>query len=65
MSQKKALDQYPTPAWVAECLVREHFADLSAVDVVVDPTCGPGRFLQAVPSHVSAFGVEILSLIHI
>lgn len=28
MSQKKALDQYPTPAWVAECLVREHFADL-------------------------------------
>jgi len=59
MSQKKALDQYPTPAWVAECLVREHFADLSTADVVVDPTCGPGRFLQAVPSHVSAFGVEI------
>jgi hypothetical protein len=53
------LDQYPTPAWVAECLVRENLADLDRHDVVCDPTCGPGRFLQAVPHYVQAFGIEI------
>jgi site-specific DNA-methyltransferase (adenine-specific) len=53
------LDQYPTPAWVAQALVNDHFSDLTAQDVVCDPTCGPGRFLQAVPEHVGAFGVEI------
>ncbi|WP_455233245.1 class I SAM-dependent methyltransferase [Geopseudomonas aromaticivorans] len=53
------LDQYPTPAWVAEAIVRQHFHDLTAEDFVVDPTCGPGRFLQAIPSHVRALGVEI------
>jgi site-specific DNA-methyltransferase (adenine-specific) len=58
MSNQK-LDQYPTPAWVAECLIRDHFPDLDASDVVVDPTCGPGRFLQAIPTHVKAYGVEI------
>lgn len=53
------LDQYPTPAWVAEALVRQHFGDLSTNDVVCDPTCGPGRFLQAIPTNVGAFGVEL------
>lgn len=56
---KPHLDQYPTPAWVAEALMRSHFSDLGANDVVCDPTCGPGRFLQAVPEHVHAFGVEL------
>jgi len=58
MTQSK-LDQYPTPAWVAESLVRQHFHDLSDRDYVVDPTCGPGRFLQAIPSHIPAVGIEI------
>lgn len=53
------LDQYPTPAWVAAALVRHHFFDLTSNDVVCDPTCGPGRFLQAIPEHVQAFGAEI------
>ena len=53
------LDQYPTPAWVANALMRSHFGDLGSSDVVCDPTCGPGRFLQAVPGHVQAFGVEL------
>lgn len=56
---KPQLDQYPTPAWVAEALMRTHFGDLDANDVVCDPTCGPGRFLQAVPDRVRAFGVEL------
>lgn len=57
--KQKLLDQYPTPAWTAEALVRLHFSDLSSSDVVVDPTCGPGRFLQAIPSGVPAYGVEL------
>ena len=54
-----ALDQYPTPAWVAEAIVRSHFSDLGRSDVVVDPSCGPGRFLQAIPEEVTAFGVDV------
>ncbi len=53
------LGQFPTPAWAAEALVREHLADLSSNDFVLEPTCGPGRFLAAVPAHVEAVGVEI------
>lgn len=58
-NRQQLLDQYPTPAWVAEALVRQHFNDLSSSDVAVDLTCGPGRFLQAIPQHVTAYGVEI------
>jgi len=58
-STQRLLDQYPTPAWVAEALLRQHFSDLDSRDIVCDPTCGPGRFLQAVPEHVGAFGVEL------
>lgn len=55
----KQLGQYPTPAWVAAALVREHFHDLGKNDVVCDPSAGPGRFLQAIPDDVYAFGVEL------
>lgn len=53
------LDQYPTPAWAARCLWDEHFSDLDAQDVVWEPTCGEGRFLQAIPEHIRAYGCEI------
>lgn len=53
------LGQYPTPAWAAAALVREHLTDLGTEDLVLEPTCGPGRFLAAVPAHVPAVGVEI------
>ncbi len=53
------LNQYFTPSWAAELLVRRHFADLTSKDVVAEPSCGDGRFLMAIPPHVDAFGVEI------
>lgn len=59
MSNVVELGQYPTPAWVAEALVREHFSDLGMDDVFLEPTCGPGRFLGACPKHVRAIGVEL------
>jgi len=59
MSLKKQLCQYPTPAWVAEAIIERHFQCLDSGDCVVDPSCGPGAFLQAIPAHVQAIGVEI------
>jgi site-specific DNA-methyltransferase (adenine-specific) len=52
-------NQYPTPIWMAEALVDRHFADLDSRDMVVEPSCGPGGFLQAINQHVPAIGVEI------
>jgi predicted RNA methylase len=53
------LGQYMTKPWVADELVAMDFRNLSARDVVVDPTCGIGNFLAAIPDAVEAFGVEI------
>lgn len=52
-------DQFFTPTWAAELLLQRHFPHLTERDVVLDPSCGDGRFLMAVPEHVQAFGVEI------
>lgn len=54
-----ALMTYQTPAWAAEELVAHYFADLSSSDLVLEPTCGEGHFLDAVPSYVPAVGVEL------
>lgn len=54
-----ALDQYLTPAYAARQLWDDIFPDASAADVVVEPTCGDGRMLAAVPAHIPAFGYEI------
>lgn len=53
------LDQYFTPEWAAVELVAELFPDLSAADLVIEPSCGKGAFLKAIPPHVPAIGVEI------
>ena len=53
------LSQYPTPAWAASAIVRKKHPNLTAQDYVVDPTCGRGRFLQAIPDNVPTLGIEI------
>lgn len=53
------LDQYLTPAYAARQLWEDLFGDATAADVVVEPTCGDGRMLAAVPAHIPAFGYEI------
>lgn len=58
-STRKALGQYFTPRWVAEAIVERHFADLPAGATVLEPSCGAGAFLHALPAHVNAIGVEI------
>jgi site-specific DNA-methyltransferase (adenine-specific) len=54
-----ALGQFMTPAWVAEAIVEKHFSRLCASDLVIDPSCGDGRFLRALPDEVPAIGCEI------
>ena len=57
--RKKSLCQFPTPMWVAEALIERHFPHLDSSDCVVEPSCGPGNFLKAIPAHVRAIGVDI------
>lgn len=57
------LCQFFTPLWVAEALVERHFPDLDADDLVVEPSCGYGAFLAAIPQNVQAVGVEIDPLV--
>jgi site-specific DNA-methyltransferase (adenine-specific) len=51
--------QWFTPTWAGQILFREHFGELGADDLVVEPTCGIGTFLKAIPDHVPAVGVEM------
>lgn len=59
LPNQKALNQYFTPRWVAEAVVEHHFSDLRAGDTVIEPSCGDGRFLMALPQGINAMGVEI------
>lgn len=56
---QRDLSSYQTPAWVAEALVEQFYPHLTSSHVVVEPTCGTGRWLRAVPAHVPAYGIEI------
>lgn len=58
-AHQRSLSQYMTPEWAAELIVDTFFADLTRSDVVLEPTCGRGAFLGAIPTRVNAFGVEI------
>lgn len=52
------LDQWMTPDWAAAELVDRYFGDLTLCDQVLEPSCGDGAFLRALPSHVPVVGVE-------
>jgi hypothetical protein len=57
--QNPELSQWFTPEWAAESLVTRYFPDLSASDLVIEPSCGLGSFLKAIPDSVPVIGVEI------
>lgn len=57
------LCQFFTPIWVAQALLERHFPNLDCADLVIEPTCGTGAFLSAIPSGVPALGVEIDPLV--
>jgi site-specific DNA-methyltransferase (adenine-specific) len=53
------LRQNFTPAWAAELFYEQFFGWLTRGHVLLEPTCGDGRFLAVVPPEVDAIGVEI------
>lgn len=53
------LNQYFTPRWVAEAIVEHYFGELQRGATVVEPSCGDGRFLMALPDGVNGIGVEL------
>lgn len=48
-----------TPEWASHLIVDTYFPDLGPRDLVVEPSCGRGAFLKAVPEGVRAIGVEL------
>lgn len=59
MSRIKELGQYPTHQWAAEAIVEAFFPDLGRGNVILEPSCGPGAFLAAMPPGVEAIGIDI------
>lgn len=58
-ANQKSLGQYFTPFWAAAALTERAFPGLGSDDFVLEPTCGRGAFLAAIPTHVPAVGIEI------
>lgn len=53
-----SLSQWFTPFWVAEELVDDALRGLGHVSVV-EPSCGTGAFLTAIPKSMPAIGVDV------
>lgn len=56
---KPSLSQFFTPGWAAEALIEKFYPGLGPGDRVLEPSCGAGAFLAAIPETAEAFGVEI------
>lgn len=57
--RRSELGQFFTAVWAAEVLIERHFPDLDRDDLVLEPSCGAGAFLQALDPAIPAIGVEI------
>lgn len=54
-----ALHQWFTPAWAAEALAEHALSHLPAGSRILEPTCGNGSLLCAIPESLEAIGCEI------
>lgn len=48
---------YETPRWLAERMVRE--ADLHEGDIILEPSAGTGRIIEAIPEGFKVYAVEL------
>lgn len=53
------LSQFFTPFWAADELVNLYLSHLTPADCVIEPSCGTGAFLDAIPREIAAVGVEL------
>lgn len=58
LETRPELDQWFTPYWAAEELAYDVLSTLGEV-AVLEPSCGAGSFLSAIPAANDAYGVEI------
>lgn len=56
---KSALEQFMTPEWAAELIVERFYPALDHRHTVVEPSCGRGAFIKALPRECAIIGVEI------
>ncbi|WP_286241196.1 class I SAM-dependent methyltransferase [Neptuniibacter halophilus] len=59
MKRDTSLNQYFMPVWAAEQIIKHYYSHLTEKDTVLDIGTGDGRFLNAIPQHVNAVGIEI------
>src|SRR3546814_19121983 len=52
------LHQWFTPFWAAELFANDVLDGLGHVGVI-EPSCGTGSFLSAIPQHLTAYGVAL------
>lgn len=59
ISYDPELSQWMTPAWAAEALVEHALPKFDDGAIVIEPSAGIGRFLDALPARYRNIGVEI------
>lgn len=59
LPRQAELHQWFTPAWAAEAIVEQKFGWLRPGHRGIEPSCGDGAFLCALPVGVDVLGVEI------
>lgn len=58
-AEHKATGCYQTPSWACEALIERYYGDLGSTDRVIEPSCGEGHFLDAIPREITAIGIEL------
>ena len=58
-SRDRQLGHFATPRYAAELLIERYLPNLCADDFVIEPTCGEGHILAAIPASVPCLGVEL------
>lgn len=59
ISYDPELSQWMTPAWAAEALIEHALPKFGDGAVIIEPSAGIGRFLDALPNRYRNIGVEI------
>lgn len=59
ISYDQGLSQWMTPSWAAEAIVEHALPKFEEGAVIVEPSAGIGRFLDALPKRYRNIGVEI------
>ena len=54
-----SLGQWMTPSWAAQAIVEHALPSFKEGAVVIEPSCGIGRFLDVLPERYRNIGIEV------